>query len=62
MVGPGRSRMISAPERALSLLTVTIIVFAGSILAFRLQAAVSRTPSRRPREILGKIDPPGWHT
>ncbi len=54
--------MISAPERALSLLTVTIIVFAGSILAFRLQAAVSRTPSRRPREILGKIDPPGWHT
>ena len=29
------SRMILAPERALSLLAMTFVVFAGSILAFR---------------------------
>jgi hypothetical protein len=36
MVALDSSSMISAPERALSLLTVTVVVFAGSILAFRL--------------------------
>ena len=31
-----KTRMISAPEKALSLLSLTIVVFAGSLLAFRL--------------------------